>query len=465
MSQIATSTPAPIRRAIGDSANLPPERTFWHMLFPLGGRESRWDVVYLPDDDGFATLDMAEAEFEFTTEWLNALIEAHRAYQQISGRHGNPPIPLPVSMQHLIEERMSGCLYEQPALDDLARAGGLHDLHLCDDPALGYPLGLYGLIAWTPSALRKIDDGEWECLSPTTWWDWQMTEPGVYLEGESIQAVGLVDRGALDSIGTTRDRLPMDAFARAPIMRRIQRASVWGRRPTIPDSTARAQRAMIPAPSDQEPPMDGDKTYMTAEDAQAMITDALAPIIERLDGVCKRLDGEGEDASPIEVEIEAEAGSDDDMEERAVEPVAEPVATSEPEPVAPAGPVEDAIARSAAAIRAQGVAAIADEASTLVKARRLLPANVEAYIRRSLDGADVSDIVGDYSGAATMTGSPTTSDSAPAAAPAVGPLKESEALARAKAEMPTAGTQAQIRRCYEIMDEARAAGRTVLAHQ
>lgn len=195
-----------------------------------------------------------------------------------------------------------------------------------------------------------------------------------------------------------------------------------------------------------------ETAYLTADDAKAMIDAALSPVLERLDSMREMIESGG----TVEIEVE---GSDDAVtDERAAEPATVVPATAQVDQV------EAAIARSAAAIRKLGVDAISDEATALVKSRRLLPANVEAYIRRSLSGADVSDIVGDYSGAATMSGVAVTGD--PASAPAVdaGPLTESAALARAKAELPTASVQAQIRRCYEIMDAASAAGRTVLAH-
>lgn len=454
----------PQRRAIGDGARVNSERSFWHMLFPLGGFETRWDVQVIGEySDGYPIREYIETAFEFSADWLRGLVDMHARYAEVSGRHGMPPIPLPVSMQHLIEERIAGMLWDQPELEDLARAGSLYDLYLCDDPNAGHPLGLYGLIEWTPKAIRKIDDGEWMCLSPTTWWDWEMTEPGVMLDGESIQAVGLVDRGALDSIGTTRDRLPLDAFPRstaAPTMRRIQRATVWGRKPRLPqrpsDSTPRGADATLPTVTPPKEPAvtDANQTTteptestpraLTAEDVQGMIDASIersvTPSLTSISSQLAELIERGAQTEPVEP---AEAAT-------------EPSQAASTDVETDAQAIERATMQARVIARDAAIAAATD----LVKQRKLLPGNVAQYIERSLTGGNLDEVTGDYGSLATMTG---TTATGPAIADDGGDvLTESAALKRARTELGEgAHIDAVHARCRQILLEARDAGQTV----
>lgn len=290
-------------------------RSFWHCLFPLGEVEE-WRYLEVEGDDDNLRIETRVKRQEYSTEWLGAILENWREFCQRTGRAGFGHLPLPVSYNHNIEGRM---FYGYPdgCRDELERAGSLYALHLVTDGD-GVPAGLWGLIEWTPRAMREIEDGTWMGLSPTTFRDWCMTD-GTIIEGESLVAVGLVDRQFIDTIGTARARLPADALEPVTRAQRAHKLRSMGRpwgapaienEPAVPRTgdasgqepqpndeedmaTKRNETAPESAPETgaENAPMQSEEggSYPSAADIGEAVIEAIAPMMERMSEKMERM--------------------------------------------------------------------------------------------------------------------------------------------------------------------------------
>jgi hypothetical protein len=181
-------------RAMGDGLTFDPALTHWHLMFPLGALEMRWTVEFNDIDSGY-TVEWVPVTNAFDDEFCRTLETNFREQMQHRSRHGMPPQPNPVSLQHAIE-----------------RHGAQLDVVYNTDASIAPP-GVWTLLRWTQDAHDAIDDGKWTMLSPTTQRGYTATD-GREWEGDSLIAVGLVDVPALDTIGSATDWLPWDTFAR-----------------------------------------------------------------------------------------------------------------------------------------------------------------------------------------------------------------------------------------------------------
>ena len=196
---------------MGDGLAFDPALTHWHLMFPLGAIEMRWTVEYI-DQPGEFSMKWVPVTSAFDDEFCRTAASNFSEQMQHRSRHGMPPQPNPVSLQHAIEERLMGYRFCEGALDELARHGAQLEVVYNTDASVAPP-GVWTLIRWTKEAHEAIDDGKWTMLSPTTQRNYTATD-GREWEGDSLIAVGLVDVPALDTIGSATDWLPWDTFAR-----------------------------------------------------------------------------------------------------------------------------------------------------------------------------------------------------------------------------------------------------------
>lgn len=440
------------------AAQAEPERSRWHLLFPLGGRERwrTWGPVL--DEDGAVVTEGDRIVFDEIVEvvtydeaWLRELVDNHERYIAFSSQHGCYPQPLPVSKQHAIEERIYAW-YERPDVESLARAGGLHALHLHvgeDGPAPG----LWGLIEWTPQALRDIEDGRWDFLSPTTLVDWELMGGEFRAEGNNLIAVGLVDQGFISTIGRARDGLPVDALGESqtegddrapadaedatdPAGRMLQRAARRFRalaptaRLPLPARTSPASvrrtlpmsRASEPAPTtdpapsagpDPESSMTDEEIKAIAESVAGTVSETLAEPLERVSGALERMNGYLERMEGMGDEEDAETRADDTMDEED-----EAASRSTDGPVDAAAELRK---HTQAAMRQAMATAAAEAQELLTKSRRLTLANFDKFVLARAEGRhqdadalliDPGTSPAEYQGRATSSTEPAPSKGA-----------------------------------------------------
>lgn len=246
-----------------------PERTFWHLLFPLDATEEwyqqdaegNWTVVHQAYDQAF--LGQIEGNWQ--------------RYVEHSGGRGQPFIPLPASTQHAIEHRLFDIGLDeavQLTTQDLERTGNIWWMQLHTEDAGPTP-GLWALIEWTPDAMAGIRDGKWMCLSPTTarnfsaWAD-------LTLPGESVVAVGLVDIGFIPTLGTARDGLPPDAFPEAATADAVMRRHATRRLAPVGSSPPPDVRQGAPIDTPPAPPATEPTTMKLTDEQIASLRNALS---------------------------------------------------------------------------------------------------------------------------------------------------------------------------------------------
>ncbi len=456
------------KRAFDGRLRFDPERTYWQFVFPLDAKEERFIRRGGKEE---------RVVLQYDRDYLVGQLAANfKTRQRLQSTHGAPPQPLPVSIQHAIEERV----YEgkDHDLGDLRRWGNVLDLYFSEG-ADEHPAGLWALVEWTPEGLRQVESGSWNMLSPTTLRDLRVTA-GDVIEGDNFIAIGVVDMPALDSIGSARDRLPWDAFGSNVAVANTENepeARKGALRSRYFVGSVISRRALHVA-------VQGD--YRATEGHMS-------------DDPTKRQDEEEE------VAIEAEAGPEDDGEPETRNPVTEAVAElisairqpmedmaarleerisnalaarasepaeesaepqPEPEPL-PAVDASEVVQRAANEAHRASLTAVAKRAATeaqgLAAEGKLLAGNVATFVTRRIEGADVSDLLGDYWGLSQPSGSvgsqPDGADTTPTGTTRTG------AQLRAEAEKRLGDKAADMRLVYRAMtkieDEWTAAGLTI----
>jgi len=445
-------------RNVGAGAQFDPDRTFWQLLFPLGGRE----VV---ERDGEPEV------LDYDAAFLGTLEANYRARVRLMMAHGMPPQPLLVSYHHAIERR--AYLQEDVPAEALDRAGGIYDLHAhMDDSQPGIPRGLWGLTEWTWRAMSSIDDRTLHVLSPAVgpFKTLEMTEP---LPGPSLLGMALVDLPAIEGIGTAQDRLPWWTFnarnARpigditdmAQTMRRAvgvsdhakARANIWEAQPvqielrrharwlSFADEQAEFSAPITEPASTVDPTEDHTMTEPTTENVETrsaeeapetsetpatLDRDAVVEIVKvELRSLTETLPATIAEA--VEQAFTLRAAADESPET--------PVENVETEEVPEAG---DVLIRceQAEQVRIEGIVLRA------VTEGQLLRTNAPAALERLRKGEPIADLCGDYTDVAMRAGSiATTGDAAPPAesdAPAEITEAELAAEARAAVDNPAA---------------------------
>lgn len=381
-----------------------PDRTRWHLLFPLGQSEQARFVV---TDEVTGKKKIKRERITYTPEMLAKIEENFRLIQSHRSRTGLPPRPFPWSYHHAIEYRMFAG--EDVDDDRLDRSGSMFDLH--NEPeGKTKPAGLWALIEWTPLAWEKIANGDILELSPTTVKEYWTTDRTRF-EGPVLVGGGLVDVGAIDTIGTARDGLPEAAF-RSAAERLV--AAGWSRRVAgdlgggLQDGAVveMAVRAMLGEEFETQPVESGE-AGMTPEEKQAFADELKATFAQQC------ADFLNSDAFKSAIETATRAC----MTERAVQP---PVAgATEEKPAESDAPVEVEIEMAAKKASADGyriaTRAAQEEATGLVRERKLRPSDIVPFITRRVHGDDVSTLLGDYGSLAAPAGAPgVTTGGAPA---------------------------------------------------
>lgn len=389
-SNASSQMPQANMRAVGGSRVLRPERTFWQMFFALGTVEKRLEVTYesVETEDGWERRYSEEiVDFEFDAALLESYMARHRVWQQHSARSGMPPQPLPVSYMHEIEFRL---MWDYAGWSDqyreLIRAGNIHDLYAHLEGDDERPAGIYGLVEWTPRAMQEIEDGTWAGISPTTWAPWRETD-GFEIEEESIRFAALVDVGALNNIGTPRDRLPPEAFP-LPADVRFDGAPV-----VIGDESARAANQSAATAATRSATMPGTKNDPKAQTRNA--GEEPAETTETDDSPLTRADVQSMiDSSmdarfePITEQLESIGRSLETLTQAAGEeaPPAEGDGTTEPAEAAGEESEEATIETAARKARATARRLATTRADEAVLSGRLLAADYQAFCRNLIEG-------------------------------------------------------------------------------
>ncbi len=459
------------KRAFDGRLRFSPDRTFWQFMFPLDGVEERVIRKGGKSETVKLTYDRA---------YLVGQLEANfKTRQRFQSQHGAPPQPLPVSIQHAIEERVyEGVDHE---LSDLRRWGNVLDLYFSEGSD-EHPAGLWALVEWTPEGLEKVDAGTWNMLSPTTLRDLRVTS-GDVIEGDSFIAIGVVDMPALDSIGSARDRLPWDAFAskvavandesvpdarKGALRGRQFVGSVISRRAL--HIAYRGDERATEGPMSDDPTKRQDEEEEAAEAIEAEATpeddgdaETRNPVAEAVAELISAIK-EPMEAMALRLEEQIRGA----LEARAAEPAEAPEAADDAEPAeeAPAVDASEIVQRAANEAHRDSLTAVArkasEEATDLASRGKLLAGNVADYVQRRIDGKDVSDLVGDFWGLSQPSGS--VGSQPDGAAAATGPSRTGAQL-RAEAEK-RAGDNATdkrivLRHMQTIHDEWEAAGLTI----
>ncbi len=375
------------------------DRARWHCLFPEGVKE-RYP---------HPTLAGKVLETKYTSAVLQKMVAAFRAYIDASQAFGMLAKPLPVQLQHAGIKAMQGKLTDT-SVSARRLLGGVFDLVYVPRGS-GFPPGVYALIEWNAEGWNMIESREYNALSPTTLPYWTLAD-GSRIAGPFLAEVGLVDVGFFEHIGMVQDCLPLSAIP------------YTGNRPVL------GSTANIPTPALRHYPED-----------LVLTRGAIYRSIP--------MDQNGETTATVEAELDPSKLTPEVMEAIVARVIASPtmramcrevmdtLATERGYMVRENAPATETEVVDAAASATEDIMTRAksleltelqEEALGLVKERRLLAANVPAFIRERQAGNDPSSLIGDYSAIGKLTGVPGTvsREQAPQSAAKVVTVKESD---------------------------------------
>lgn len=297
--------PAPGNIARGRTFD--PERTRWHLMFVTDSTET-------------VTRNGEQRTTVFDEAALRELAANRKREVSINARRGTVMQPKPVSPQHGIARRVY--LGEDVPETLARRVGNDLDLHYHTGSA-DAPAGLYALVEWTRDEWAAIEDGSSMTLSPTTVPDAEMTD-GYVLRGLSLQEIGTVDVPQLDSIGTTRDGLPWDAFGEDATDARPRdvadvryRTPVWREAAPLSQVVMRSALAVeAVAGSGDEPPTPTEEDAMLTDEQKAEIAEMVGEMLTAsesriMEAIEARLGADTKSMDEVEIEVEPEMRSAD----------------------------------------------------------------------------------------------------------------------------------------------------------
>lgn len=374
------------------------DRARWHCLFPEGVRER------YPAPSGKVL------ETKYTSSVLQKMVAAFRAYIAASQAYGMLAKPLPVQLQHAGIKAMQGTLTDT-SVSARRLLGGVFDLVYMPKGS-SYPAGVYALIEWNGEGWGMIESRQYNALSPTTLPYWTLAD-GSRIAGPFLAEVGLVDVGFFEHIGMVQDCLPLSAIP------------YTGERPVL------GSAVNLPTPALRHYPEDLVLTRGAVHRSYTMdpIETETASVEAELDPA--KLTPEVLDA------IVARVIASPTMRAMCREVMAEnfdPLATERGYMKREVPAAETAVVETAAAAaddimtRAKLLETVSLEAEALqlVKERRLLAANVPAFMRERQAGNDPSSLIGDYTAIGKLTGMPGSVSREAAPASKVNTVKESD---------------------------------------
>lgn len=385
-----------------------PDACYWHLMFPLGGREQVTRRV--------AGAQAKVMEIVHDAEWCAGMVRSFREYAAASGSAGMPFQPRPVSTDHVLAKQMKG--EELPDDVQATRAGDVMAVHFLTESTPNAPAGAYALIQWRDSPWS------WEArpyLSPTTA-DFHRMRDGRKITGPFLAEVGLVALPALETIGSVTDRLELSALP-LPDYLALPRPGT----PLNEPMTLREYSGGLIMRSASYIDEDDDMTEeQIREIVRAELALAMATYDERMNAMVKRMDGMTPPTVP-----------------------AEPAPAEEP-------PAEESLETRAFAIATEIATA---EAMEHLRNKRLIPRDVPVYVSRSVNGDDAAGLLKDWSVMAKPQGHATGTPGEAGAQPTITERQISVEVSEAgtgiheRAQAIAAKRADYITRGYRITDE------------
>lgn len=344
-----------------------PDQTFWHLLFPYGGKEQ------VKRESKLGSKLVVQ---QFDDDWCQGLVDSFAEYMRQSSKHGSQPQPRPVSVEHSVLDAM----FDGASEVDPKRVGAVCALHFATESTDDAPAGVYGLVEW---ARQFQDNGieERPYLSPTTRAKMVMRD-GTPVGGPFLFEVGLVSLPALDTIGSVFQRLTLGSFD-LPEYVGLPTES----KPTDEPLTLRVAK-LCPGLIVR------GATYM--EEPEMEPNDLSPEMLTKLDEMIGAKISDMLKESEERAYKRACATMDErmaDMRAAAAPTMGEPQKRSEemPEP----GEVEDSGSFVERALRIEREK-VQQECAELIERRSLLGKNADEFIKRRISGTDVSDLLGDF---------------------------------------------------------------------
>lgn len=420
-----------------------PRRTRWQLLFVEGAREK----VPIPGKKG-------ERVVTITGDFLREIESNHRERIKRVQEYGGGFNPLPVSLNHNIFRAVYRGERDKFSDHDLRRMAGCLDL--CYYDGAEYPVGLYGLLEWTPEALHLIESGAYDALSPTTAMNVPMTDRSV-LQGQSLIEIGLVYVGQLDTIGRASDWLPHDALPTEFEASDGSKQSGLRARSIEPNKhlDAVCRMAYIATTHSRGEHVDTPETpenvaAETPESAEPRANEE--PRMADLSALMSALQAALVAIQDYASEAEPEGGEESSEEPESEDPEGEEPQGEEPrmdDEEMPRSLTEEAAALEDAQIRA--------EALECVKSRSLLARDVETFVTRRKGGEGVDDLLGSYALGARSGANTDDVDATPRNKQEPETVTATQLVARAREENPDSPVKANTR-FRELLNEARENG-------